>query len=153
MTLQLFLRNFLASICFLLACSSNLNAQSPLPPAFPDIVCSKLTYSPSHPRVGDTLQISVELVNAGHKVVEAHTSEFRIYLDDRIVLSFDQNERMDALDLAPESKLEFRTARVERFRLAKPGTHRVTLLIDPDNRIPEENKANNLIEVVVEVGE
>ncbi|MBM4248129.1 MAG: hypothetical protein FJ149_01570 [Euryarchaeota archaeon] len=96
-----------------------------------DLVIREITLDPPFPRGGDWLAISCKVNNTGPSP------------SNRVPVLFTlDGEPLDRAELFPVAGRSFSFARAQDWK-ARPGTHTVTVRIDPDNELEENDEANN----------
>lgn len=97
----------------------------------PDLLPLEITLDPLLPRGGDWVAISCTVNNTGP------TASVRVP-----VLFMLDGERLDRGELFPVGARASSFVRAQDWR-ARPGTHTVTVWIDPDNELSENDESNN----------
>ncbi len=111
--------------------------------ALPDIVIQDITWSPSQPVVGDTVQFSVYFGNQGSAPTNVWSSNC-YYVDGGL---------MDQAGVGPVDAGSMGNVNTFTWRANSAGNHIVTAVADCNNAIVESNKNNNVMQKTFNVGQ
>ncbi|MCK4392750.1 PQQ-binding-like beta-propeller repeat protein, partial [Candidatus Bipolaricaulota bacterium] len=103
-----------------------------------DLVPITVHFDPSSPKVGDNVRVVATVENQGSGVAGEVKASFSVLLDEYVTFAhatdgaLGSGGQTDLLGI-----LDTKAMRLEE------GTYKVRILVDPDNKIVEENEANN----------
>jgi hypothetical protein len=120
--------------------------------AFPDLIVRSLKVVPSTPKEGDAIQFVAVVENCGKAAVEEGVCiGTKFSVDGKTVCWCDQLHG----PLAPGQQAEVRPNNGPTGKaswILTRGCHRVTALVDDQNRIVESNESNNTLTIKISTG-
>ncbi|MHC1571503.1 MAG: CARDB domain-containing protein [Methanosarcinales archaeon] len=100
----------------------------------PDLVVTNITFDPEVSEVGDRVNITAVVANIGQKSASNITVRFIDKCRENLFLS--TNETI-SLNISEHRKISV------NWNMSEAGEHFISVIIDPENEVPELNESNN----------